>query len=95
MKFTIVKRFGETFYFSGIYKICGYVWFNGGKHKRYYQCYHLIDKNWGDYCDRSKQYNKTLTLGEAKQLCIDHAKTYVPSNRQVKNAVIAMEAWAA
>lgn len=96
MNFKRYLRYSEPFYFSGIYKIVKYEYFNCEKCKPYYHAYYLpIDnKNWGDYVGgRPAQHNKRLTLKQCKALCEEHAKTYTPTKAQLKQAEVAREAW--
>jgi len=95
LKFTKEMRYGEPYWFSGIYKISRYEWCNGGPSKPYYHAYHLNGhKSWGDYVGgRAAQYDKRLTLAECKALCQNHAETYELTPGQLKQASIARAAW--
>lgn len=96
MEFNKVMRFDEPFWFSGIYKITRYTWYNGGACEPYYHAYYIPNggKNWGNYVGgRIMQYNKKFTLSEAKQMCAEHAKEYTPMSRHIKQATIAQEKW--
>lgn len=100
MKFEEVKRFGGSFWFSGVYKIVKYDYShnNGGWCNPHYQCYLISPyaKNWGDYVDGAQQGNKSrdFTFEECLKMCEEHAKSYTPEQRQLKQAGIAQAAWA-
>jgi len=97
MKFETVKAFGENYWFSGVYKITEYHYWNGEEAKPYFHAYYIPpgNKNWGDYVGGSHaQYDKRLSFDQAKQLCIEHAKDYTPTSKQLKQAGIAQAAWA-
>ena len=51
MKFEPKKRFGDTYWFCGIYKIVEYKYYRNQKVKPYFRCYYNCDwqNNWGDY----------------------------------------------
>lgn len=97
MEFIKKYRFGEPFWFSGIYKISQYTWHRGAESEPHYRAYYLVDKNWGDSVIPAEQghhkADNKYTFEECVHFCEEHAKNYTPSNRQVKQAEIAMNNW--
>jgi hypothetical protein len=97
MEFEQVTRFDENYWFSGIYKISSYMFHQGYACPRHYHAFYLPpnNKHWGDYVGgREAQYDKTLTFDQVKALCVEHAKSYSPTAKQLKQAEIAKTAWA-
>lgn len=96
MKFTRQIYHGDFYHFSGIYKISSYTNYNGRKCPRYYHVFYIQpnESNWGDYVGgRKAQYDKQLTLAQCKELCIEHAKIYEPTPKQLKRAVEVQSTW--
>ena len=88
MKWEKITEYTHPEYFSGIYKITSYRWHNNGPVKQYYQAYYIPDgyKHWGNYVDRSQQYDKMLTLKQCKALCEAHAQEHTPSKATITQA---------
>lgn len=97
MKFTKKNRYGEPFWFNGVYKIVKYDYSHnrGGWGNEHFQCYIAVNqgKQWGDYVNRGAQKNKDLTFNECVALCDEHAKTFTPTPRSLENAAASMKAW--
>lgn len=87
---------GQVYWFSGIYKISQYTWFNGAVSDPYYHAYYIRpdQMNWGDYVGgKSAQYGEQLTFDECAALCEEHAKEYQPTKKQLKRAEISRRSW--
>jgi hypothetical protein len=94
LKWQKMKRFTETFYWSGIYKITSYTYHRGHDVKPYYQVYVLCSTNWGNYVDGSKQRDKMLTLKECRELAqAHHDENGEPHHSRLKAAQNAMDRW--
>jgi len=96
MKFTKVQPYGPgtSHWICGIYKITSY-------RRGEYHAYFIQEwaKNWGDHvCTPPDRYPPHTpvqqvrdkgcwrTLARAKASCVEHAKSYTPSNKIVKRA---------
>ena len=96
MKFNKYTRFNQPYWFSGIYKISQYTWFQGHDCEPYYHIYKAVNsgKQWGNFVGgNSTQMDKKLTFDECVKLAESHAKTYAPTKHELKNAEIAMKSW--
>lgn len=98
MEFTMYQdRFGNPYWFSGIYKITQYEYYGAPcrpmpKGEYCYQCYVPICKAWGNYVDRTIQSkNEPLTFEQCVKLCEQHEKDNPPDKYQLKDAEIARE----